>query len=80
MNRHEVLIQQGRDDLDHPDASCRLCEEEAETPEYLLIECPVLAMDRIRLFNTWRMTQVPPWTNNIFEFIDLKVIASLEEP
>jgi hypothetical protein len=69
MNRH-----------DHPDASCRLCEEEAETPEHLLIECPVLAMDRIILFNTWRKTQVPPWTNNILEFIDLKVIASLEEP
>jgi hypothetical protein len=80
MSRHEVLIQRGRDNLDHPDASCRLCKEEVEMPEYLVIEWPVLAMDRIRLFNTWRMTQVPPWTNNILEFIDLKVIASLEEP
>jgi hypothetical protein len=62
LNQHEVLVQRGRDDLDHPDASCRLWEEDAETPEHLLIECPVLAMDRIRLFNTWRMTQVPPWT------------------
>jgi hypothetical protein len=80
MNLHEVLIQRGREDLNDTDASCRLCEEEAETPEHLLIECPVLAMDRIRLFNTWRMTQVRPWTNNILGFIDLKVIASLEEP
>jgi hypothetical protein len=71
-----MLIQRGRDNLDHLDTSCRLCEEEAETPEHLLIECLVLAMDRIRLFNT----QVPPWKNNIFGFIDLKVIALLEEP
>jgi hypothetical protein len=80
MNRHEVLIQRGRDNLDHPDTSCRLCEEEAETPEHLLIESPVLAMVRIRHFNTWRMTQVLPWTNNFLEFIDHKVIASREEP
>jgi hypothetical protein len=72
MNQHEVLIQRGRDDLDHPDASCRVCEELAETPEHLLIECPVLAMDRIRLFNTWRMTQVPPWSTTFWNLLTSK--------
>jgi hypothetical protein len=52
MNRHEVLIQRGRDDLGSDDTLCRLREEEMETPEHLLTECPVLNIDRQALFNS----------------------------
>jgi hypothetical protein len=56
MNRHEVLIQRGRDDLGSDDALCRLCEEEMETPEHLLTECPVLNNDRHELFNSYQLS------------------------
>jgi hypothetical protein len=56
MNRHEVLIQRGKDDLGSNDALCRLCEEEMETPEHLLTECPVLNNDRQELFNSYQLS------------------------
>jgi hypothetical protein len=61
MNRHEVLIQRGRDDLGSDDALCRLCKEEIETPEHLLTECPILNNDRQELFNSFQLSRVPDW-------------------
>jgi hypothetical protein len=54
MNRHEVLLPRGRDDLGSDNALCRLCEEEMETPEHLLMECPVYNNDRQELFNSFQ--------------------------
>jgi hypothetical protein len=61
MNRHEVLIQRGRDYLKSDNALCRLCEEEMETPEHLLTECPVLNTDRQELFHSFQLSRVPDW-------------------
>jgi hypothetical protein len=79
MNRHEVLIQRGRDDLESEDALCRLCEEERETPEHLLTECPVLNLDRLMLFNSYQLQQVPEWNPNILKMIMLPAITSMED-
>jgi hypothetical protein len=79
MNRHEVLIQRGRNDLESEDALCRLCEEERETPEHLLTECPVLNLDRQALFNSYQLQQVPEWDPNILKMIMLPAITSMED-
>jgi hypothetical protein len=79
MNRHEVLIQRGRNDLESEDALCRLCEEERETPEHLLTECPVLNLDRQMLFNSYQLQQVPEWNPNILKMIMLPAITSMED-
>jgi hypothetical protein len=79
MNRHEVLIQRGRDDLKSDDALCRLCEEERETPEHLLTICPVLNLDKQALFNSYQLQQVPEWDPNILIMIMLPTIASMED-
>jgi hypothetical protein len=79
MNCHEVLIQRGRDDLESNDALCWLCEEERETPEHLLTECPVLNLDRQALFNSYQLQQVPEWDPNILKMIMLLTIVSMED-
>jgi hypothetical protein len=79
MNCHEVLIQRGRDDLESEDALCLLCEEERETPEHLLTECPVLNLDRQALFNSYKLQQVPEWDPHILKMIMLLTIASMED-
>jgi hypothetical protein len=61
------------------DALCRLCEEERETPEHLLTECPVLNLDRQALFNSYQLQQVPEWDPNILKMIMLPTIASMED-
>jgi hypothetical protein len=76
---HGVLIQRGRDDLESDDSLCRLCEEERETPEHLLTECPVLNLDRQALFNSYQLQQVPEWDPNILKMIMLPTIASMED-
>jgi hypothetical protein len=48
LNRHQHLL----GNTDSP--LCRLCEEEDETPEHLLTECPVLTIHRREIFNSSR--------------------------
>jgi ribonuclease HI len=79
MNRHEVLVQRGRDDLGSDHALCRLCKEEMETPKHLLTECPVLNIDRQALFNSYQLPQVPDWDPKILRMIMLPTLASLED-
>jgi hypothetical protein len=79
MNHHEVLIQRGRDDLGSNDALCRLCKEEMETPEHLLMECPVLNSDRQALFNSYQLPRVPNWDPKILRMVMLPTLASLED-
>jgi hypothetical protein len=79
MNHHEVLIQRGRDDLGRDNALCRLCEEEMETPEHLLTECPVLNLDRQALFNSYQLPQVPDCDPKILRMIMLPTLASMED-
>jgi hypothetical protein len=79
MNRHEVRIQRGREDLGSDDAFCRLCEEEMETPEHLLTECPVLTIDRQELFNSYQIPRVPDWDPKILRMVMLPTLASLED-
>ena len=79
MNRHETLIQLGRAALLDEEAQCRLCEEERETPEHLLIECPVLNTDRLMLFCLRQMPHVPEWDPKILTMMLLQVITDLEE-
>ena len=79
MNRHEVLIQRGRADLESEDVLCRLCEEERETPEHLLCECPVLNSARLQFLEARQLNRVPDWDKRILEFIMLPELATLEE-
>jgi hypothetical protein len=79
MNRHEVLLQRGRDDLGSEDALCRLWEEEMETPEHLLTECPVLNNDRQERFNSFQLSPVPDWDPKILRMVMLPTLAALED-
>jgi hypothetical protein len=79
MIRHEVLIQRGRDDLGSGDALCRLCEEEMETLEHLLTECPVLNINRQELFSSYQLPLVPNWDPKILKMVVLPTLASLED-
>jgi hypothetical protein len=79
VNRHEVLIQRGRDVLGSDNALCRLCKEEMETPEHLLTECPVLNNDRQELFNSFQLSQVPDWDSKILRMVMLPTLAALED-
>jgi hypothetical protein len=54
-------------------------EEERETPEHLLTECPVLNLDRQMLFNSYQLQQVPEWDPNILKMIMLPAITSMED-
>jgi hypothetical protein len=79
MNRYEVLIQMGRDDLGSDDALCRLYKEEMETPEHLLTECPGLNIDRLELFNSYQLPRFPDWDPKILRMVMLPTLASLED-
>jgi hypothetical protein len=79
MNRHEVLIQRGRDDLGSEEALCRLCEKEMATLEHLLTECCVLNNDRQELFNSFQLSQVPDWDSKILRMVMLPTLAALED-
>jgi hypothetical protein len=79
MNRHEVLIQRGQVDLGSNEALCRLCEEEMETPQHWLTECPVLNNDRQELFNSFQLSRVPEWDPKILRLVMLPTLAALED-
>jgi hypothetical protein len=81
MTCHEGLIQRsrGRDDLGGDNALCRLCEEDMETPEHLLTECPLLNLDRQALFNSYQLPQVPEWDPKILRMIMLPTLAPMED-
>jgi hypothetical protein len=77
MNRHEVLIQRGRDDLGSNNALCRLCKEQMETPKHLLTECPVQNIDRQEQFNSYQLPWVLDWDPKILRMVMLPTLASL---
>jgi hypothetical protein len=60
-------------------ALCRLCEEEMETPEHLLTECPVLNNDRQELFYSFQLSRVPDWDSKILTMVMLPPLAALED-
>jgi hypothetical protein len=80
MNRHKVLINTksyyAADE--HLDAQCRLCEEEPETPEHLITECPVLNDHRMATLQHWQLPAPPAWTKDIISFIQTTEIIALE--
>jgi ribonuclease HI len=79
MNRHNTLLAGGYGALDSPAALCRLCEEEPETPEHLITECPVMTTTRLSTLYAWQLDTPPPWSPDLLAFINSTHIIALEE-
>jgi hypothetical protein len=78
MNRHNTLIDYGYTALDEMIAQCCLCEEEEETTEHLVTECPVLNQARLDNLYAWQLDKPPPWGLGLLNFLNTPLIIALE--
>ena len=81
MNRHNTIVKYGKAGLETHDSetSCRLCEEEEETPEHLITDCPVLNQARVETLYAWQLDTPPPFSAEVAAFIKLPQLKELEE-
>ena len=79
MNRHNTLLAKGYGALESSESRCRLCEEEEETPEHLIKECPVMNTTRLCTLYAWQLDTPPPWSTGLINFINSPQIIALEE-
>ena len=82
LNRHNVVIKhklRGPEADHHEDATCRLCEEEEETPSHLVTSCPAICQQRLsHLFST-ELDSPPSWSKRLLDFLNIPEIRHLEE-
>ena len=82
LNRHNVVIKyklRGPDADHHEEASCRLCEEEEETPSHFATSCPMLSQQRLAYLCSFEFDSPPPWSRALIDFLNLPEIRQLEE-
>ena len=78
MRRHRVILEMGYEFQHDQVAMCSLCQEEQETPEHLITECPVLNNTRLDTLYCWQLDRPPPWNAGIINFINSPAVKALE--
>ena len=81
FNRHNVVIKykvRGQAADTHEEATCRLCEEDEETPAHLVTTCPALSQERFSLLCSPELDTPPSWSRPLLDFLNLPQIRQLE--
>lgn len=81
LNRHNVVIKykvRGQAADTHEEATCRLCEEDEETPAHLVTTCPALSQERFSLLCSPELDTPPSWSRPLLDFLNLPQIRQLE--
>ena len=82
LNRHNTVVKhklRGSEADHHEEATCRLCEEEEETPAHLVTSCPALCQQRLCSLFFIELDSPPPWSRRLLDFLKLPEIRRLEE-
>ena len=82
LNRHNTVLKYnitGQQADDHAESVCRLCAEAEETPEHLLMACPVTSWARYMTFFTPELDTLPVWCKGVKEFISTAEVRKLED-